>query len=361
MSCEDIPLVQIGGSITEGYFATNKHAQGELVADYLNAVFPGQVKFVNAGIAATGATFGAYRLEQDVLKHNPDLVIVEYAINDSRDDIPAQGAYEDIIRRLLGEDIAVIALHNVQVYNNVMFAEGSATSHQNIGFVYGLPQARAFSAYYGTSVYGYGEGMNYNEGDGVHPNDQGHNAVAVIVANLINYVMADIENQPTESWDIPDAPMTRFGGYIDETATIYKSQDIEAGSAPVTITGATYSATGNSVGNSDIVAGHNYAIYTIAKGETATITVSNATDILPLVAATSGGAKAATYVVTDAEGNVLSEGTLSSYYNGALTVEKSRIIEGTRFYNGEAANITVTITAVDGPVNLAGVLACVTG
>ncbi len=359
MRGENITLVQIGGSITEGYYATDKHGEAELVADYLNAVFPGQVTFKNAGIAATGATLGAYRLEEDVLSADPDLVIVEFAINDARDDVQAMGAYEDIIRRLLGEDIAVIALHNLQYYSNSIFAEGSATSHQNIGFVYGLPQVRAFSAYYGTSVYGQGEGKNYNAGDATHPNDQGHNAVAVLVANLINYVMADIENQPTESYAIPTYAMTTYGGYINDNATIYKSQDIEAGSNPVTITGAAYSATGNQVGHDDIRGNHDYAIYTIESGASATITVSNATDILPLVAATSSGSKAATYVVTDADGNVLSEGTFSAQYTGSLTVENARIIEGTRFYNGEAADITITITAVSGKVQLAGVLACV--
>ncbi|MBR3594216.1 MAG: SGNH/GDSL hydrolase family protein [Clostridia bacterium] len=359
MRGENVTLVQLGGSITEGYFATDLHGQAELVADFLNAAFPGQVTVKNAGIAATGATMGAYRLAQDVLSFNPDLVIVEYNINDARDDVVVKGSYEDIIRRLLSEDIAVIALHNLQYYSNTINAEGSATSLQNIGYFYGLPQARLFKAYYATSVYGQGEGMNYNADDAVHPNDQGHNAAAVVVANLIYNVMINIETQPTASVAIPTVPMTHFGGYIDDTATIYKAQDIEAGNIPVDVSGATYEADVAECGNADIKANHKYGVYTIPAGSTATIAVSKATDVLPLVAANANGSKAATFVVNDAEGNVLSEGTFSSYYNGSLTVEKSRIIEGTRFYNGEATDITITITAVDAPVYLAGVLACV--
>ncbi len=362
MRGEDITLVQLGGSITEGYHATDKYGQAEIVAEFLNAAFPGQVTLKNAGIAATGATFGAYRLEQDVLVHNPDLVIVEYAINDARDDVAAMGAYENIIRRLLSEDIAVIALHNLVYYagGNIYFAEGSATSHQNIGYVYDIPQVRAFNAYYMVDgIYGQGSDMYYNTGDGTHPNDRGHHASAALVANLIYNVMMDIENQPTESALIPTAPMTRFGGYINDTAAIYKAQDIEAGNTPVDISGAAYVTTGNKVGNNDIRGNHSYDIYTIASGDTATIAVNNATDVLPLVAATASGGKASTFVVTDAEGNVLNEGTFSSYYTGSLTTESARIIEGARFYNGEATDITITITAVDGPIQLAGVLACV--
>jgi len=359
MRGENVTLVQIGGSITEGYFATGKHGQAELVGDFLNAAFPGQVTVKNAGIASTGATVGAYRLAQDVLAFNPDLVIVEYNINDSRDDVVAKGSYEDIIRRLLTDDIAVIALHNLQYYSNTINAEGSATALQNIGFFYELPQARLFNAYYGTSVYGQGEGMNFNAGDAVHPNDQGHTAAAAVVANLIYSVMADIENQPTTSAMIPTVPMARFGGYIDETATIYKAQDIKAGNTPVDISGATFTADVANCGNEDIRANHNYGVYTIPAGSTATIAVSKATDVLPLVAANAEGSQASIFVVADAEGNVLNEGTFSSYYVGSGTVENSRLIEGTRFYNGEAQDITVTITAVDAPVYLAGVLACV--
>ncbi len=361
MRGENVTLVQLGGSITEGYFATDKHGQAELVADFLNAAFPGQVTVKNAGIAATGATFGAYRLEQDVLGFNPDLVIIEYAINDARHDIQGIAAYEDIIRRLLSEDIAVIALHNLQVYSSFIRAEGSATTHQNIGYFYDIPQVRLFNAYFDTTVYGQGDGMNYNTGDAVHPNDQGHNAAAAVVANLIYSVMADIENQPTVSAPIPTVPMTRLGGYIDDTATVYKSQDIEAGNTPIGISGAGFESNVANCGNADIRANHNYGIYTIPAGSTAIIAVSQAIDVLPLTAANANGSQAPTFVVTDAEGNVLNEGTFTSYYKDSLTTEKSRIIEGTRFYNGEAKDITISITAVDGPVYLAGVLACVAG
>ena len=40
------------------------------------------VKFVNAGIGATGSNYGALRAERDLLSHQPDFVVVEYAVND---------------------------------------------------------------------------------------------------------------------------------------------------------------------------------------------------------------------------------------------------------------------------------------
>ena len=44
---------------------------------------PGQFRQINAAIGGTPSLLGAYRLEQDVLSENPDLVFVEFAVNDN--------------------------------------------------------------------------------------------------------------------------------------------------------------------------------------------------------------------------------------------------------------------------------------
>ena len=71
----------IGGSITEmdGY--------RPMVCDILKKRFPDtQFTFVNAGIASTCSTTGAFRLATDVLAGGPiDLFFVEFAVNDDQD------------------------------------------------------------------------------------------------------------------------------------------------------------------------------------------------------------------------------------------------------------------------------------
>ncbi|MEX0670490.1 MAG: SGNH/GDSL hydrolase family protein [Pirellulales bacterium] len=42
----------------------------------------GNVRVVNAGIGATNSHYGAARVQTDVLARDPDLVIVEFAVND---------------------------------------------------------------------------------------------------------------------------------------------------------------------------------------------------------------------------------------------------------------------------------------
>src|SRR6056297_2201493 len=70
----------LGGSITEmkGY--------RPLIMDYLQKRFPETAfTFTNAGISSTCSTTGAFRLARDVLSTQPDLLFVEFAVNDDQD------------------------------------------------------------------------------------------------------------------------------------------------------------------------------------------------------------------------------------------------------------------------------------
>ncbi len=70
----------IGGSITEmnGYRV--------MVEEDLRRRFPAtDFTFVNAGISSTCSTTGAHRLARDVLSTQPDLLFVEFAVNDDQD------------------------------------------------------------------------------------------------------------------------------------------------------------------------------------------------------------------------------------------------------------------------------------
>ena len=54
------------------------------LARWFEATFPGlKVRSVNAGIGATNSGYGALRVQRDVIAQQPDLVVVEYAVNDN--------------------------------------------------------------------------------------------------------------------------------------------------------------------------------------------------------------------------------------------------------------------------------------
>lgn len=88
---KDITIAAIGGSITEG---------GNITTPFINswqADRTGKITFVNAGIGGTGSNYGSVRLQSDVLSKNPDVVIVEFILNDNDTPDCAQDV-ENIIR-----------------------------------------------------------------------------------------------------------------------------------------------------------------------------------------------------------------------------------------------------------------------
>lgn len=369
MKGESVTVVGLGGSITEGYFSGNGSEQSRRVADFLNAAYPGKVTYVNAGIAATGAVMGAYRLNADVLSHNPDLVIIEYAVNDDRGDETAMAAYENIVRTLLSKDVAVLALHNMVYADNLITAEGSANCHKNIGKLYSIPQVSAVDAFFDTDIYAKGNdttlyyyGTADRPNDGTHPNEKGHAASGALMANLIYTVMCNLEKLPTESAAIPTYPSQPQGNFIDaDKAVIVKSQEVnDDGDARVAIEGAAYTESTLAVGKDTTRTNNTYTgYYTVAAGTTATLTLTNVSDAFLVVLENANGDKDAQVVTKDAEGNVVLESTLDTYYNGALSVDAARIINSDeRVYHGETATVTVEVTATDAPVYIGGVMGC---
>jgi lysophospholipase L1-like esterase len=73
-----VNIAYLGGSITQ---APGWRLQ---TLESLKKEFPNaQLKEINAGIGGTGSDLGVFRLQVDVLEQKPDLLFVEFAVNDS--------------------------------------------------------------------------------------------------------------------------------------------------------------------------------------------------------------------------------------------------------------------------------------
>ena len=69
-----------GGSITEN--GAENGWRGRTTA-YLRAAFPNaEIREIQAAIGGTDTTLGIFRCERDLLSHKPDLVFIEFAVND---------------------------------------------------------------------------------------------------------------------------------------------------------------------------------------------------------------------------------------------------------------------------------------
>ena len=142
-SGKPVKMAIIGGSVTEGAGPaqfTDGYAYQfyrELKAKYA----PGDganLTFNNAGLSGSGSLVGVVRYQKDVVEvcgGAPDLLVIEFAVNDNGDAL-CQRSFEAIMREALlaNPECAVIALYCVATYGNTF------TQKKPVSDFYQVPQ-----------------------------------------------------------------------------------------------------------------------------------------------------------------------------------------------------------------------------
>ena len=96
---EGVTIAFLGDSVTQGCFEIYKkenntieaiydkrHSYEQYLYDMMAHLFPTvPVNIINAGISGDNAPHGAKRVAKEVLRHEPDLVVVCYGLNDCRE------------------------------------------------------------------------------------------------------------------------------------------------------------------------------------------------------------------------------------------------------------------------------------
>ncbi|HMH21139.1 MAG TPA: GDSL-type esterase/lipase family protein [Puia sp.] len=137
-----ILVAYLGGSITEA-------AQGYRFQslDWLRRHYPG-VTFseLAAGVGGTGSDLGAFRLGTQVLPRRPDLVFVEFAVNDARMDTALiHSSMEGIVRQILRHNprTGICFLYTMTADMYPMLSAGrlppAARAMEDIAEHYGIP------------------------------------------------------------------------------------------------------------------------------------------------------------------------------------------------------------------------------
>ncbi len=136
-----VTVAFLGGSITkntgEGGFVTE-------VAAWIAAQAEGvHVETINAGIGNTGSDLGAQRIDADVLSHRPDVLFVEFAVNDSDRECTAD--MEQIVRktRFANPQTDIVFLYCVMDWTLPRLETGrfppSVIRHERVAAHYGIP------------------------------------------------------------------------------------------------------------------------------------------------------------------------------------------------------------------------------
>lgn len=99
---EELTIAFLGGSITQGCLASSDyHTYAYRTYQWFCDSFP-KTKFhyVNAGIGGTSSHFGVARMQEDVLMYRPDVLFIDFSVNDEPVSF-FQETYEGVSRRAM--------------------------------------------------------------------------------------------------------------------------------------------------------------------------------------------------------------------------------------------------------------------
>ncbi|MBQ8978394.1 MAG: SGNH/GDSL hydrolase family protein [Oscillospiraceae bacterium] len=232
---ESITVAAIGGSITQGSLAsTPTNCYASLFYKYWQDKFPDtDVKFVNAGIGGTNSYLGVHRADDQLLSHDPDVVIVEFSVNDT-DKLRNKYSYDSLVRKILSSESspAVILLFTTQEDGTSLWE-----IHSEIGAAYDLPMLSYREVVYPEVAAGTLDWKAVSP-DNIHPNDAGHALIGQLLSRYLDSVYDDRANIDTSDLSFSADPYT---------ADYYSDAHITGASeiTPVEISG--FELSGNSI------------------------------------------------------------------------------------------------------------------
>ncbi len=190
---ESLVIGFLGGSITQGSLSsTPKTCYAYLVYEWWKKLFPNAAfSFVNGGIGGTTSHYGGARAWKDVLCYRPDIVTVDFSVNDDANEF-FEETYEGMLRRLLAAPSAPA----VVVLNNVFYDTGKNAQdyHNRIADHYGIPHVSIKDTVYPDVESGKIVRADITP-DNLHPNDKGHRLVADEICKLLDSIKAEMEEE----------------------------------------------------------------------------------------------------------------------------------------------------------------------
>lgn len=203
---DPVTIAYIGGSITEGIGATsNTSCYAYRSYEYFKKTFGkgdgSNVKFLDAGIGNTPSTLGMIRYENDVLKRAesaPDIVFVEFAVNDNADQTNGD-AYESLVRNILKGDSKPAVVLLFSIFKSKWNLQSRL---QPVGEHYKLPMVSVYDAIL-PDLRSFAMLDADFFADEYHPNDAGHQLYAECIGHYFDVV--NKEEIATSDLTIPDS------------------------------------------------------------------------------------------------------------------------------------------------------------
>lgn len=207
---KQLNVAYIGGSVTVGTGGDGKGSWRQLTTQWLSTNFPeAEVNETHAGIGGTASLWGLFRLDKDVLAYNPDLVFIEFGVNDSYCDFTEMqsAANMDAMIRKINEHnpntdiILVFTTDNGKMgkdYDNIR-------GHRTVAEYYGVPYIDVGAALV-AEMAATGNEWSYYVADSVHPNLKGYKVYADTVEKYIKQWLDEAKGSTAKEHKISDTP-----------------------------------------------------------------------------------------------------------------------------------------------------------
>lgn len=211
-----VSIAALGGSITEGtgsYELSNRWSAH--VADWFETTFPNAtILRTNAGIGATGSRLGCHRIARDIQPANPDLVLVDFSVNDHAGENGGE-TMEGCVRQLLR-----LASNPAVLLVSMLRQDGSNVQdeHLSVSRYYALSHLSVRDAVWPRIAGGEIAWSDYS-GDAVHPNRDGHPYIAALVTAYLERCLKNWKDGASSAaYVFPTKPL--FGTTYDSGAVV---------------------------------------------------------------------------------------------------------------------------------------------
>lgn len=194
---EEVTIAFIGGSITQGAGAKPIHTgcypykTYERFKNRFGKEGGENVQFVKAGVGGTPSELGMIRYERDVLKDGavkPDIVVVEFAVNDAGDETKGN-CYESLVLKILSGDNNPAVVLLFSVFANDWNLQDRLSP---VGKHYDLPMVSVKDAVVDQFRLTKSEGNIISKRqyfyDVYHPTNDGHTIMADCLAHLFDEI-----------------------------------------------------------------------------------------------------------------------------------------------------------------------------
>lgn len=189
---EEVTVAFIGGSITQGVSAGNDDCYAKLTYNWFTEKYPdAKINYVNAGIGATGSYIGVHRVQDEVISQKPDLVFVEFSVNDTEVNTARdKESYDSLLITLWESETkpAVVTLATTQD-TGVSFQ----AHHLEIVQKYDIPMISYRNAILDVIDKGDIVWKDISD-DNIHPNKAGHKVFSQLITNYLEEVSANADS-----------------------------------------------------------------------------------------------------------------------------------------------------------------------